>query len=193
MRRPGPNNSFKPNLLRYTKAMAEKACHGFGSTTQVGLTQALGRSPRFRVVRAGQKLSEREPGVHVRNVQVLAVDALRLRQPDLAVAVDRSGPPGVGGAVPVVVLALPVQPHSANPRHLGQFGIATAGAVVVAVRRGSALIRLVDAQHVPERLQLFVGQVHHTLRCGLTTHLSRGRIIASVFVVTRSGPAQFGR
>ena len=37
-----PNNSFKPNLLRYTKAMAEKACHGFASTTQVGLTQALG-------------------------------------------------------------------------------------------------------------------------------------------------------
>ncbi len=36
-----PNNSFKPNLLRYTKAMAERACHGFGSTTQVGLTQAL--------------------------------------------------------------------------------------------------------------------------------------------------------
>src|SRR5690606_38945883 len=36
-----PNNSFKPNLLRYTKAMAGKACHGFGSTTQVGLTQAL--------------------------------------------------------------------------------------------------------------------------------------------------------
>ena len=39
-----PNNSFKPNLLRYTKAMAEKACHGFASTTQVGLTQALGAS-----------------------------------------------------------------------------------------------------------------------------------------------------
>ena len=38
----GSNNSFKPNLLRYTKAMAAKACHGFGSTTQVGLTQALG-------------------------------------------------------------------------------------------------------------------------------------------------------
>src|SRR3546814_10277143 len=36
-----PNNSFKPNLLRYTKAMAEKDCHGFGSTTQVGLTQAI--------------------------------------------------------------------------------------------------------------------------------------------------------
>src|SRR3546814_5560923 len=34
---------FKPNLLRYTKAMAEKACHGFGSTTQVGLTQVLDR------------------------------------------------------------------------------------------------------------------------------------------------------
>lgn len=39
-----PNNSFKPNLLPYTKAMAEKACHGFGSTTQVGLTRALERS-----------------------------------------------------------------------------------------------------------------------------------------------------
>src|SRR3546814_11735761 len=37
-----PNNSFKPDLLRYTKAMAEKACHSFGPTTQVGLTQALG-------------------------------------------------------------------------------------------------------------------------------------------------------
>src|SRR3546814_3395565 len=33
------NNSFKPNLLRYTKAMAEKACHGFGSTTQVGRSE----------------------------------------------------------------------------------------------------------------------------------------------------------
>ena len=38
----GPNNSFKPNLLRYGKGMAEKACHAFASTTQVGLTQALG-------------------------------------------------------------------------------------------------------------------------------------------------------
>ena len=42
-----PNNSFKPNLLRYTKAMAEKTCHGFGSTTQVGLTQALGGREAF--------------------------------------------------------------------------------------------------------------------------------------------------
>src|SRR3546814_15051434 len=46
-----PNNSFKPNLLRYTKVMAEKACHGFGSTTQVGLTQAL-RSEERRVGKA---------------------------------------------------------------------------------------------------------------------------------------------
>src|SRR3546814_11541438 len=35
------NNSFKPNLFRSTKHMAEKACHVFGSATQVGLTQAL--------------------------------------------------------------------------------------------------------------------------------------------------------
>ena len=39
----GPNNSFKPNLLRYGKGMAGKACHAFASTTQVGLIQALGR------------------------------------------------------------------------------------------------------------------------------------------------------
>src|SRR3546814_11381501 len=29
------------NALRYTKHMADKACHVFGSTTHVGLTQAL--------------------------------------------------------------------------------------------------------------------------------------------------------
>ena len=38
----GPNNSFKPNLLRYTNNMAGRACHVVGSATQVGLTQALG-------------------------------------------------------------------------------------------------------------------------------------------------------
>ena len=36
-----PNNSFKPNLLHYSKSVAEKACHAFASTSQVGLTQAL--------------------------------------------------------------------------------------------------------------------------------------------------------
>src|SRR3546814_9565700 len=35
-----PNNSFKPKPLRYTKGMAGKACHAFGSTTRFGLTQA---------------------------------------------------------------------------------------------------------------------------------------------------------
>ncbi|MDQ5359734.1 hypothetical protein RCE58_27500, partial [Klebsiella pneumoniae] len=45
-----PNNSFKPNLLRYTKAMAERACHGFGSTTQVGLTQALLGITKYSIV-----------------------------------------------------------------------------------------------------------------------------------------------
>jgi len=38
---PGPNNSFNPNPLRSTNNMANKACHVVGSTTQVGLTQAL--------------------------------------------------------------------------------------------------------------------------------------------------------
>ena len=41
-----PNNAFKPKPLRYVKGMAGGACHGFGSTTQVGLTQALGRLGR---------------------------------------------------------------------------------------------------------------------------------------------------
>src|SRR3546814_13848094 len=36
-----PNNSFKPKPLRYTKGMAGKACHAFGSTTRFGSTQAL--------------------------------------------------------------------------------------------------------------------------------------------------------
>ena len=39
------NNSFKPNLLRYGKNVAEKACHAFASATQVGLTQVLGDDP----------------------------------------------------------------------------------------------------------------------------------------------------
>ncbi len=37
-----PNKSFKPNLLRYSKSVAKKACHAFASSTQVGLTQVLG-------------------------------------------------------------------------------------------------------------------------------------------------------
>src|SRR3546814_6777763 len=36
-----PNNSFNPNPLRSTNNMADRACHVVGSTTQVGLTQAL--------------------------------------------------------------------------------------------------------------------------------------------------------
>ena len=46
-RRMAPNNSFKPNLLRSSKSVAEKACHAFASTTQVGLTQALGCAREF--------------------------------------------------------------------------------------------------------------------------------------------------
>src|SRR3546814_3419918 len=42
-----PNNSFKPNLLRYANNMAGKACHVVGSATQVGLTQVLGRTSKL--------------------------------------------------------------------------------------------------------------------------------------------------
>ncbi len=45
-----PNNSFKPNLLRSSKSVAEKACHAFASTTQVGLTQALGARYNFQAI-----------------------------------------------------------------------------------------------------------------------------------------------
>src|SRR3546814_20643495 len=41
-RRLRPNNSLKPNLLRYTHNMAGSACHVVASATQVGLTQVLG-------------------------------------------------------------------------------------------------------------------------------------------------------
>ena len=44
-----PNNSFKPNLLRYTNNVAGKAWHVVGYATQVGLTQALGASSFFGV------------------------------------------------------------------------------------------------------------------------------------------------
>ena len=37
-----PNNSFKPNLLRYGNGVAEEACHAVACTAQVGLTRALG-------------------------------------------------------------------------------------------------------------------------------------------------------
>src|SRR3546814_18469224 len=44
----GPNSSFNPNPLRSTNNMAGRACHVVGSTTQVGLTQALGLTARTR-------------------------------------------------------------------------------------------------------------------------------------------------
>ena len=42
-----PNQSFKPTLLRSTKPMAGRACHGFGSATQRGLTQSLALTHNF--------------------------------------------------------------------------------------------------------------------------------------------------
>src|SRR3546814_16136822 len=64
----GPNNSFKPNLLRSTKAMAEKACHGFGSTTQVGLTLALGLRAKIMVTDTDENFYERaDAHIHLAN------------------------------------------------------------------------------------------------------------------------------
>lgn len=46
-----PNNSFKPNLLRYSFGVAGEACHAKASTTQVGLTQALGLTGNIMAIR----------------------------------------------------------------------------------------------------------------------------------------------
>src|SRR3546814_4011852 len=46
------NNSFKPNALRYTNNMADKACHVVGSTTHVGLDRksvVLGKSMSVQI------------------------------------------------------------------------------------------------------------------------------------------------
>ena len=46
-----PNNSFKPNLLRYGNGVAEEACHAVACTAQVGLTRALaGANSLLKVV-----------------------------------------------------------------------------------------------------------------------------------------------
>src|SRR5690606_35588422 len=59
-----PNNSFKPNLLRYTNNVADKACHVVGYATQVGLTPVLGvKSPaQFREL-CGDRQRHRAIGV----------------------------------------------------------------------------------------------------------------------------------
>ena len=51
-----PNNSFKPKPLRYSKSVAEKACHAFASTTRFGLTQALGSACRLPLRHSDQLL-----------------------------------------------------------------------------------------------------------------------------------------
>ena len=81
---PAANNSFKPNLLRYTKATAEKACHGCGSTTQVGLTQALGPMLKFLAIwlflapapAAGvEHLDENEVAIREKMLSAVGADA----------------------------------------------------------------------------------------------------------------------
>ena len=42
-----PNNSFKPRCFVIPKPWQKTSCHGVGSTTQVGLTQALAILPTF--------------------------------------------------------------------------------------------------------------------------------------------------
>ena len=70
-----PNNSFKPKPLRYTKGMAGKACHGFGSTTRFGLTQALGRTtnmPKIPLAKAERLYRAFVSGIAILALQLLA-------------------------------------------------------------------------------------------------------------------------
>ena len=65
-RRVAPNNSFKPNLLRYSNGVAEEACHAVASTAQVGLTRALGLSNEHH-----RRSYERHPAGRSRRVHRL--------------------------------------------------------------------------------------------------------------------------
>lgn len=68
-----PNNSFKPNLLRYGNGVAEEACHAVACTAQVGLTRALAVMSPHKVDRARVKQLTDLP-----NVGKAAADDLRL-------------------------------------------------------------------------------------------------------------------
>ena len=47
-----PFYSFKPNLFRYGKSVATKACHAFAFTAQVGLIQQLSCDVVFQAAMA---------------------------------------------------------------------------------------------------------------------------------------------
>ncbi len=64
------NNSFNPNLLRYSNNMAEKACHVVASTAQVGLTQALDVKAHFRRVVTSTHISRYGLLIHVLGLQI---------------------------------------------------------------------------------------------------------------------------
>src|SRR3546814_16763850 len=75
-----PNNSFKPKPLRYTKGMAGKACHAFGSTTRFGLTQALCASGGDDETHMGRALGFGRGSVLERDLACSRMDLATLRQ-----------------------------------------------------------------------------------------------------------------
>ena len=86
-----PNNSFKPNLLRYTSNMADKACHVAGSATQVGLTQALGPMSSYQAMTKSPKqfvaealLPDYPPAIPLRKAHWAGLAFDRNRYSDLA-------------------------------------------------------------------------------------------------------------
>ena len=70
----GANNSFNPNPLRSTNNMADKACHVVGSTTQVGLTQAL--AVQENPTESATKISKASPWLCLVALAVIAATFL---------------------------------------------------------------------------------------------------------------------
>src|SRR3546814_13244435 len=66
-----PRSTRTDTLFPYTTlflSMAEKACHGFGSTTQVGLTLALGLRAKIMVTDTDENFYERaDAHIHLAN------------------------------------------------------------------------------------------------------------------------------
>ena len=62
-----PNNSSKPTPLRCGPAVAKKACHRTFSTTQRGLTQALGHIASIRAREFTRSLLSPLPGMENSN------------------------------------------------------------------------------------------------------------------------------
>lgn len=90
-----PDNSFKPDLLRYGNGRKEKACHTVAFTTQAGSTQA-----RTAVIHELKKLlANMEPTLNPGTYAFVAAPANLHVQPDQIIASVRE-PEGLSLVIP---------------------------------------------------------------------------------------------